>query len=67
VGLLEELIEDYKFFINNNPEIPTRLKLTLSVSIIDLTIIITEMGLLSAWYADSEYLIFSDYKLIVME
>ena len=44
---LEELIEDYKLFINNNSEIVTRLKLILSVFIIDLTITITEMGLLS--------------------
>ena len=44
--LLKELIEDYKLFINNNPEILTRLKLISSVSIIDLAITTTEMRLL---------------------
>jgi hypothetical protein len=45
-GLLEELIKNYKFFINNNSEILTRSKLISGVSIIDLIITTTEMGLL---------------------
>ena len=64
---LEELIEIYELYVNNDSDVPTRSKTTPGKSIIDLAITFPEMEALSAWYVDSEHPTTSDHELIVVE
>jgi ribonuclease HI len=66
-GPLEDLIEGENLFINNEPGIPTRPKVTPGISIIDLTFTTVSMGPLRAWAVDEDHQTGSDHEMIVME
>ena len=66
-AVLEELIEIYELYVNNNSDVPTRPKVSPELSIIDLAITSPEMEALSAWHVDSEHPSDSDHELIVVE
>ena len=44
--MLKKLIEIYELYVNNDSDVPTRLKVSLELSIIDLAITSSEMGVL---------------------
>lgn len=65
-GPLEELIEKYELFINNDIDFPTR-PASRGVSIIDLALKSPDLGLLRVWEIPDQYPSFSDHELILLE
>lgn len=62
---LEDLIEKFDFFINNEPGRTTR-PASKGISIIDLAFSTTELGFLTLWEIPEEYPSLSDHELILL-
>ena len=65
-GPLEELIKSYELIVNNNTDFPTRPS-SPGMSIIDLALTSSDLGLLRVWEIPEEYPSLSDHELILME
>ncbi len=63
-GLLEEPIEIYELFVNNNTDFPTRPE-SRGRSIIDLALTSPGLGLLHIWEIPEVYPILSNHELIL--
>lgn len=65
-GPLEELIDNYEFIVNNDPDYATHLSSQGSVSIIDLALTSPSLGPLCIWEIPREYPSLSDHELILL-
>ena len=65
VSVLEEMIDEYGLFVNNEPGCSTR-PINQGTSVIDLARSMAELGPLTLWEIPEEYLALSDYKLILL-
>lgn len=66
MGSLEELIDNYKLRINNNPDHVLRPSSQGSISIIDLPLTSPGLSLLYIQKISEEYLSLSDHELILL-
>ena len=63
---MEELIETYDLFVNNNTDFPTQPS-SREFSIIDLALTSPDLGILRVWEISEEYPSLLDYELIFLE
>jgi ribonuclease HI len=66
-GPLETLIEEHDLYINNDPDTPTRPKVTPGISIIDLALSSPSLGPLPNWAIDKDHPTGSDHETILLE
>ncbi len=65
-GPLKEFIKSYELIVNNDTNFPPRPS-SLGISIIDLALTSSDLGLLRIWEIPEEYPSLSDYELILMK
>ena len=62
---LEDVIEQFRLLVNNEPGRATRF-LSREISVIDLAFFSTQLGVLMLWEIPEEHPSLSDHKLIVL-